>query len=158
MSRREVRRVPAEWRHPRDQQGRLIPLRAGDFAAALAEWEDGGAVGARPLPEQFMPTWPPAACTHLQLYETNSAGTPLSPPLPSARDLARWLASRVGMVGPGLAATEREWLAMIAAGSAITFSFDAKGEPTSLIELPRAPLRYGRFLRRCIRRLAGDRR
>lgn len=37
---REVRRVPANWQHPKDNRGRYIPLLSGSYATAAAEWEE----------------------------------------------------------------------------------------------------------------------
>jgi hypothetical protein len=38
---REIRRVPADWEHPRDETGGLIPLYDQDFPTAAAEWKEG---------------------------------------------------------------------------------------------------------------------
>lgn len=42
---REVRRVPANWQHPKDERGHFIPLHdgryLGGFAARDAEWMEG---------------------------------------------------------------------------------------------------------------------
>ena len=38
---REVRRVPANWQHPRDAGGHLVPLLDGAFSAELSEWLEG---------------------------------------------------------------------------------------------------------------------
>lgn len=97
---REVRRVPADWKHPRNGAGGYAAMRAED-----------------------MPAWPDAARTHWQLYETTSAGTPKSPPMPTARDLARWLAEHSTEVGPGFTATEAEWLAMIEGSGKVAATF-----------------------------------
>lgn len=37
---REVRRLPADWQHPKDAFGRLIPLYGGSFSKAAAEWDE----------------------------------------------------------------------------------------------------------------------
>jgi len=37
---REVRRVPANWQHPKNERGHFIPLLASSHAEALAEWRD----------------------------------------------------------------------------------------------------------------------
>jgi hypothetical protein len=36
---RAVRRVPANWEHPRDEHGRYRPMFDRDFASAAAEWD-----------------------------------------------------------------------------------------------------------------------
>jgi hypothetical protein len=97
---REVRRVPADWQHPKNANGRPVPLR-GDH-------DD--------RPGNRMPAWPEAERTHWQMYETTTAGTPLSPPCASPRDLAKWLADHHADAGVGMTATEAEWLAMIESG------------------------------------------
>jgi hypothetical protein len=39
---REVRRVPANWQHPKNANGRYIPLFEGsDYAPRLARWDEG---------------------------------------------------------------------------------------------------------------------
>lgn len=35
---REVRRVPADWEHPKDEQGNCIPMYARSYREAWAEW------------------------------------------------------------------------------------------------------------------------
>lgn len=37
---REVRRVPADWQHPKDDRGNYIPLYAGPFSKRVAEWDE----------------------------------------------------------------------------------------------------------------------
>lgn len=60
---REVRRVPAGWRHPRDERGRLVPLLPFGYPA-----EDAGA--------QTMPA--PIGELEVVAYEAVSEGTPIS--------------------------------------------------------------------------------
>lgn len=100
---REIRRVPPDWEHPRHAGGRFVPLFPGpDFAERVEEWDRNKAdweagrfpkyadeedrlmpfeewVGARPNPEDYMPTWPDEVATKLMLYETTSEGTPCMP-------------------------------------------------------------------------------
>ncbi|MEY9237731.1 hypothetical protein ABIF65_003730 [Bradyrhizobium japonicum] len=110
---RQVRRVPADWQHPKNGR-RYIPLRKADDALARAT-------------DQRMPAWPAEACTHWQLYETTTAGTPLSPPCASARDLAKWLAAHHVEAGPGFTGSEGEWLRMIEGpGEISTIAMDGK--------------------------------
>ncbi|MCK1577827.1 hypothetical protein [Bradyrhizobium sp. 174] len=99
---RQVRRVPAGWEHPK-RAGRYIPMRtAGDKLARATE--------------ERMPAWPAEACTHWQLYEITTAGTPLSPPFASAKELAEWLASHRVEAAPGFTGTAEQWLRMIESG------------------------------------------
>lgn len=46
---REVRRVPADWQHPKDSDHHLIPLHDGDLAALQAVWDAGAAKWAEGL-------------------------------------------------------------------------------------------------------------
>jgi hypothetical protein len=38
---REVRMVPVGWQHPKDGDGKYIPLLRGKYATAAAEWDEG---------------------------------------------------------------------------------------------------------------------
>jgi hypothetical protein len=105
--------VPAHWHHPKDGNGRYIPL--------LRDNDDRPSTSAG----DRMPPWPPAERTHLQMYERTSKGTPLSPPCASAKDLAKWLADHHADAGAGQTATEVDWLAMIESGKpAAPFELD----------------------------------
>lgn len=86
---REVRRVPATWQHPKNGRAHV------------------------PIARDTMPAWPEAERTYWQMYETTTAGTPISPPCPTAKALAKWLAEHHADAGAGATATEKEWLAMI---------------------------------------------
>lgn len=48
-------------------------------------------VGPRPRLENYIPEWPEDECTHLQMYETVSNGTPISPVMDSRESLVNWL-------------------------------------------------------------------
>ena len=102
---RELRKVPANWEHPRGDDGNYIPMfdkNYGDaFKVWLEEielWEKGTHPDLLRNPAlkgdyPFYPMW--EACpnpdqyhtkkfgkdelTHVQLYETTSEGTPISP-------------------------------------------------------------------------------
>ena len=101
---REVRRVPANWQHPRDESDRLIPL--------IVESR------ARHNPIDCMPEWPPEECTHFQMFETCTKGTPISPPMESEEALAHWLVdNNISAFGDRTAGYE-SWLATIKAGFA----------------------------------------
>lgn len=110
---REVRRVPADWQHPKDDDDEHYkPLYDKSFENAAIDWkrdladfedqspeERGTALeywewnGNPPDRDTYRPNWPAASRTHYQLYETVTEGTPLSPPMPSLEDLALWLAN-----------------------------------------------------------------
>jgi hypothetical protein len=145
---REVRRVPANWQHPRDERtGRYIPLLDRDFASDDAEWTEGWQQwqrglckdcgegepwkpipeddrhlrytdysGPRPSPDDYMPPWPDEEKTHLMMYEDTSEGTPISPVMESAEELARWLADNGASSFGSMTATYEQWLATIKRG------------------------------------------
>jgi hypothetical protein len=115
---REIRRVPANWQHPRNGQGHYLPLYDKDYVTAAQEWldevrqwDDGTHEDLRGRPElkQQYPffwdwsngppdkeayrvdAWTPDQATHYQVYETVSEGTPTSPVFASLDDLESWL-------------------------------------------------------------------
>jgi hypothetical protein len=134
---RHVRRVPADWQHPRDDQGQFVPLFNGeDFERRLRTWEAGAAAwaqgefpacahaghrqepyekwaGARPSPQRYMPCWDPAVCTHYVMYETTTEGTPISPVMESEEALARWLADHGASLSERDVADYATWLAIV---------------------------------------------
>lgn len=104
---REIRKVPANWEHPKNEKGKYIPLLNGNFYEFLAEWEEGKEQwdkgyykcynsknwepkektmnysyeewnGDKPKLEDYMPQWSEDEKTHIQLYEDTSEGTPLT--------------------------------------------------------------------------------
>ncbi len=145
---REVRRVPADWVHPVDHNGSHTPLLGRGFKKESEEWAEGSrqwAMGLRsdhdggwqkltdeekemsfeewhgpqPRAEDFMPEWPDSECTHLQMYETCSEGTPISPVMKTPEELAHWLAdNNASSFGP-CTATYEQWLSTIARGYSV---------------------------------------
>jgi hypothetical protein len=119
---REVRRVPANWQHPKNEKGKYAPLYDGkDYERRVREWDEGAAKwaeglrddfnggwmpigtdvdsttyvewdGERPAAEDYMPNWPASERTHCMMYEDTSEGTPISPAFATPEELARWLA------------------------------------------------------------------
>ena len=106
---REIRRVAANWQHPKNKQGNYIPL-FENFKKRLTEWDEANEQwnkgfkeswnegekwipkegddmnftyeswnGERPVEEEYMPEWSEEEKTHIQLYETTSEGTPTTP-------------------------------------------------------------------------------
>ncbi len=139
---REVRRVPADWKHPHTGRGsdvpdRLQPMFDEVFEDALFEWlerspmqttvgdglsEDRGDEwkkfldyhGGPPDPDYYrLGRWTEEEATHLQMYETTTEGTPISPPFETPEELAKWLADNEASSFGSMVATEKEWLAMI---------------------------------------------
>lgn len=138
---REVRRVPKDWQHPKNEDGHYVPLFGSGFAVRDAEWQEGyekwqqGLVrdyatngwkpkpaeygsarfsdydGDRPNPDDYMPKWPAEQATHLMMYETCSEGTPISPAFETPEELARWLADNNASAFGRMGATYEQWLA-----------------------------------------------
>jgi hypothetical protein len=107
---REVRRVAAAWSHPRGADGKF-----------------------KPLFEAEMPQWSANEATHYQMYETTSPGTPISPVMTSAEDLAHWLVERKASAFAGQTASYEAWLRVCKGESAFTFALD-NGECVSGVE------------------------
>ena len=145
---REVRMVPKGWQHPKQRDGRFIPLLEG-YKAAIAEWEEGARMwehhgmcrdfvdggwakisgdifadsyeewaGARPVASDYMPDWSEEEKTHYMMYESTSEGTPKSPAFKYPEGLARWLAETRASAFAGNGASYEHWLAMIRKGHA----------------------------------------
>lgn len=110
---REIRRVPANWEHPRDKQGHYMPLYDQDYDTKAREWlhncllwsqgthEDFEKYGSKypyywewtnnpPDKDYYRPAFTePVDC--FQIYETVSEGTPRSPVFKNRRQLVGWL-------------------------------------------------------------------
>lgn len=158
---REVRRVPEDWKHPK-KNGQYIALHGGSFSERVAKWDlekqkwDEGFMsdfkggwepkgnrsypfaeydGPRPEKDDYMPDWPEAQRTHLQMYETCSEGTPISPVMDTPENLARWLADNRDSSFGSMTASYEGWLATIRAGSAFSMAFSQKTGMISGVEL-----------------------
>lgn len=104
---REIRRVPANWQHPKNQYGQDIPLYDSRYSKVLTDWEEENKQwqnglssdyncgwkpikeiykdipfeewsGKKPVKEDYMPEWTEEEKTHIQLYETTTEGTPIT--------------------------------------------------------------------------------
>jgi hypothetical protein len=138
---REVRKVPASWKHPKNAHGNYTPLLEGPFSKTLEKWKIGKIkwaeklredikgnwipineklksetyeswAGEEPNPEDFMPEWPAELCTHYLLYETCTEGTPISPVMTSPEELAQWLVDNEASAFADMTATYEQWLAV----------------------------------------------
>lgn len=124
---REIRRVPADWRHPKDDKGHFKPLYDGwrkylsDKEAWLLgthpqcdptlSWED---YAGNHTAEDYMPDWPEADRTHYQIYETCTEGTPITPVLASFDAVCQWAADNHACVfGPVCDYTADQWKALL---------------------------------------------
>lgn len=123
---REVRRIPPNWSHPTDENGHYIPLVkyiTNDEMEEQIAITESRLDGSQSFDDYFvMPDWSKEECTHFQMYETTTEGTPISPVCDSPESLAQWLADNMGDAGAGGTATYEQWLYMINnGGSAPTF-------------------------------------
>ena len=87
---REARKVTADWQHPRDAEGKFIPM----FEPQMGDLMKG-------------------VRNHLQMYETTTEGTPMSPVFAQAEELAQWLADHEVSVFGDCLATKEQWLRII---------------------------------------------
>lgn len=111
---REIRRVPPDWEHPKDDKG-FMPLFDQDYESAAREWmanyelwkmqkhpEQATSYGQsmRYFWEWVMPpdeeyyrerAWTPEEATHYQVYQTVSEGTPVTPHYATKEELIEYL-------------------------------------------------------------------
>ena len=140
---REVRRVPADWEHPKCRDGGYQPLYDEDFESAASKWleeciqwskgehPDQHADWAKsakdhkyfwqwhgdpPDKNYYRPAWPESARTHFQMYEHVSEGTPISPVMETPEALARWLADNEASAFGNMTATYEQWLPICKGG------------------------------------------
>lgn len=115
---REIRRVPPDWEHPRytaenarrpEWVGSEIPIYDNDYETAaeewiadLLEWRDSPdrkpgcyfweVESNPPDPERYRKRkWTPEEATHVQVYETVSEGTPVTPHFATKAELVDYL-------------------------------------------------------------------
>ena len=150
---REVRRVPADWNHPtavseRNGDTYYVPLLRGPYAERKQEFDDYAAehgiaaacdwLGDEPDSKDYMPSWTAEECTHYQMYESVSEGTPISPVLPTPEKLADWLAQFAGQATKWLDAgiSRDAWLNLICSesGSAPSFVSGRSGDMVSGVQ------------------------
>lgn len=125
---REVRKVPADWQHPKDECGNFIPMYYESYAEMAAEFmafanEKGlqraiDFYGAPPEEHQYMPDWPLEQRTHYMMYEDTSEGTPISPAFATPEELARWLADTGASAFGSDTASYEAWLRVARGGYA----------------------------------------
>lgn len=120
---REIRQVPPDWEHPKDDKGNYIPLFDETYIEALREYEkeclawqdepqDGYSFeewhGARPSPDGYRPEWTEKA-TYYQIYETVTEGTPVSRVFTSLDEMRTWLVTQGFSVKAAMAFAETGW-------------------------------------------------
>lgn len=133
---REVRRVPKDWKHPKNERGAFLPLHDGyetardEFMKLLNEKGLQAALdyfGRAPNQEDYMPDWPDDERTHVMMYETTTEGTPISPAFATVEELARWLADTGASALADRTATYEQWLAMCRQGSSVSAVCTSEG-------------------------------
>lgn len=111
---REIRRVPPNWEHPKNEDGHYVPMYDYDFDTALEKWLAGYTLwkkgehedqikhpqykddeywlhhGGPPDPDYCRPAYEEEP-TWFQVYETVSEGTPVTPPFPTKEMLVEYL-------------------------------------------------------------------
>lgn len=116
---RAVRRVPADWEHPRNERGHYIPMHTKFLYTddEIKEGiEDGWLDADKPnYGIDLMPTWTPEEATQYQLYETTSEGTPISPIFDNLDDLCEWAAKHATTFA-SFKATADQWRSMLDQG------------------------------------------
>lgn len=148
---REVRRVPANWQHPKDESStkdRYKPLFPGErYEDSKTEWLEKCATegmqaaldycGNPPDINDYMPNWPEAERTHLMMYEDTSEGTPISPAFATPEELARWCADNGASIFGSSTAPYEEWIKIARGGFSPGLEMVAGGPMTPcVIERP----------------------
>jgi hypothetical protein len=117
----EIRRVPGNWQHPKDADGRYIGLfETSRFKRDAQRWDEENEMWLkgyrsdgrsnyvpiepehqhksyvewtqeRPELRNYMPQWANDERTHYMIYESVTEGTPISPAFRNAVDLLNWL-------------------------------------------------------------------
>lgn len=143
---REVRRVPANYQHPKDEYGHYKGL-CDNFNKDTARWDKEAEMwnkgfrwnydkeyfvpnaigltesyeeyaGDRPKQEEYMPDWPEVERTHFMMFETCTEGSPISPAFNTPEELARWLADNKASVFGSETATYEQWFFVCKGGYA----------------------------------------
>jgi hypothetical protein len=138
---RELRRVPANWQHPKKSNGEYQPMFDTYYGDVLKKWIDDNSqwnegthkdlLEGRASKEEypFYAMWagnPPdieyyhtrryseSELTHIQLYESTSEGTPLSPVFPADQldKLCEW-AEKNATTFASFRASKEEWFKML---------------------------------------------
>ncbi len=140
---REVRRVPSNWQHPKNDSDSHQPMYDESFREAaiswkaeFLEWEAGKQFdyfkpekhpddfqfwewgGGPPDRGCYRPDWSEGLRTHYQMYETTTEGTPISPVMESPETLAQWLVDNNASASASQTATYKAWLAVCYGGYA----------------------------------------
>lgn len=142
---RELMKVPADWQHPKDEYGKYKPMHIDRFYEdELKEWFDNHSkwldgshpdlleeperkkeypyyamwAGDPPDVEYYNTRkWTPEEATHIQLYQTTSEGTPITPIFRAdeLEKLCEYAAENCTTFA-SYKATKEEWMRMLGDG------------------------------------------
>lgn len=141
---REIRKVPANWEHPKKDNGGYQPLYKEYYEDAFNEWLDNhnkwadgthadlkehpeyksdypfyAMYGGNPPDVEYYQTrkYNEDELTHIQLYENTSEGTPLSPVFRADEfeNLCEWAAENASTFADHKASKE-DWMKMLSDG------------------------------------------
>lgn len=123
---REVRKVPKNWEHPKNDEGSFKPLMDGYKNNAMEFMEMANKEGLQeavdymgcPDKDDYMPDWEETEKTHFMMYEDTSEGTPISPAFETPEELARWLTANGASAFGGSRASYEGWLRVAKGGFA----------------------------------------
>ena len=136
---REIRRVRADWEHPKNECGHYVPMLYQSYEAARKIWVDEYSAwysgksskraecsdpnmdywewaGNPPNRDEHMPDWTDSERTHYQMYENTSEGTPISPVFSTPEEVARYCADHKVSSFADMTATYEQWLAVARGG------------------------------------------
>lgn len=162
---REVRRVPADWVHPRqDDPRKYQPLYDASYKEAAREWKEEFLAweaghnasmdrprgpsdteeyweyaGNPPDPTYYRPEWTDEVRTHFQMYESTSEGTPISPVMETPEELARWLVEHNAPAFAGVTADYEAWLRVAQGGYAPSLILSPEGIQSGVEALTDTP-------------------
>ena len=110
---REIRMVPPNWQHPKDERGHDKPMHDQNFADAatewkreFAEWESGKRPDycdgdskllefwewhGQPPDRDYYRPWKDEEATWFQVWQTVSEGSPVTPPFATKQELVEYL-------------------------------------------------------------------
>lgn len=107
----------------KNEEDKWKPRSEDELNMSFEEWS-----GQIPKEKYYMPEWKDNEKTHLQMYETTSEGTPISPVIEDPKELARWLVDNEASAFGQSTASYDSWLSTIERGFAFSAVFDtAKG-------------------------------
>ena len=126
---RKVRKVPANWQHPKNSYDKYQPMYDNNYEDVAKEWLASCILWSKgehpdqydgckyyweydgaPDEEYYRPKWKAEEQTHYMMYEDTSEGTPISPAFATVEELAQWLADTGASSFADATATYEQWL------------------------------------------------